>query len=311
MSVTAGTFGNACAINIRGLRKTFEVAFALGPLSLRIPRGAICALVGPNGAGKTTLLNLLVGIGRPDAGTATVLGYDIRENEVEVKRRVAYVSPELSYNAWGTVGAAIDFISGFYPDWNSERCTRLLDSFGLQHHQIVETLSFGSRIKLSTLLALSRNAELLLLDEPTVGLDPLARRQLFSELLHYMRDDQRTIVISSHQLSELERLADHVAVMQAGQIVTFGPIPDLLDRYVQLDVQIEDEQAMRALTPALKIIDREQQRARLLLDRSSPRPHALHNCGIEVIAESALTLEELVVALTRGNSSRKADLCAP
>lgn len=102
MNVKTSTFGDAYAIHIRGLRKTFGLTFALGPLSLRVPRGVICALIGPNGAGKTTLMNLLMGIGQPDTGAATLVGYDIRENEVEVKRRVAYVSPDLSYRAWGT-----------------------------------------------------------------------------------------------------------------------------------------------------------------------------------------------------------------
>src|SRR4026209_3023219 len=110
------------AVDIRDIRKSFGLAFNLGPVSLRIPRGAICALVGPNGAGKTTLMNLLIGIGQPDGGTATLLGCDGRTDEIEFKRRPAYVSPDLSYRAWGTVGRAIDFVSGFYPDWNADRC---------------------------------------------------------------------------------------------------------------------------------------------------------------------------------------------
>ncbi len=99
-------------------------------------------------------------------------------------------------------------------------------------------MSFGSRVKRATLLALSRDAELLLLDEPTAGLDPLARQQLFAELLKFMRNEDPTILISSHQLADLERFADHVAVMQAGQLIAFGSIPELLERYVQLDVQL-------------------------------------------------------------------------
>src|SRR5262245_7364461 len=130
--------------DIRDIRKSFGLSFSLGPVSLSIPRGAICALVGPNGAGKTTLMNLLMGIGRPDGGTAELVGHDIRADEVEVKRRTAYVSPDLSYRAWGTVGRAIDFVSGFYPDWNAEACERLQLSFGIHHSERIDTLSFGS-----------------------------------------------------------------------------------------------------------------------------------------------------------------------
>jgi ABC-2 type transport system ATP-binding protein len=285
------------AVSIHELRKSFGLGFNLGPITLDLPRGAICALVGPNGAGKTTLLNLLMGIGRPDDGTAELVGYGIRDNEIEVKRRTAFVSPDLSYRAWGTVGRAIDFVSAFYPDWNAERCEQLQLHFGVHRSERVDALSFGSRVKLATLLALSRDAELLLLDEPTAGLDPLARQQLFAELLRIMQNENRTIVISSHQLSDLERFADHVAVMQAGQIIAFGSIPELLERYVQLDVHLPDETAIRTL--ALKVIARQQDRARVLLDRWSPQHQSLKDSGVEVIGESTLSLEELFIALMK------------
>ena len=285
------------AVSIHEMRKSFGLAFNLGPVSLDVPRGAICALIGPNGAGKTTLMNLLMGIGRPDYGSAQLVGYDIRSNEVEVKRRVAYVSPDLSYRAWGTVGRAIDFVSGFYPDWNAERCELLQFHLGLHRGDRIGTLSFGSRVKLATLLALSRDAELLLLDEPTAGLDPLARQQLFGELLRFIQDQNRTIIISSHQLADLERFADHVAVMQEGQITAFGAIPDLLDRFVQLDVQLPPNASV--FNTGLKVIARQQDRARVLLDRWSPQRQSLHDLGIEVFSETPLTLEELFIALMK------------
>jgi len=291
------------AVHIRDLRQSFGLSFVLGPLCLSIPRGAICALVGPNGAGKTTLMNLLMGIGVADEGSATLLGYDIRQDEVEVKRRVAYVSPDLTYRAWGTVGRAINFVSGFYPDWNTERCERLQLQFGLHHSERIESLSFGSRVKLATMFALCRDAELLLLDEPTAGLDPLARQQLFSELLHFMQNENRTIVISSHQLSDLERFADHVAVMQAGQVVTSGAIPDLLERFVQLEVTLP-EQTATSRGPPLKVIARRNNRAQLLIDRWSLQREKLAEIGVEVLGESTLTLEELFVALIKTGNTR-------
>jgi ABC-2 type transport system ATP-binding protein len=290
------------AVEIREIRKSFGLAFSLGPLSLSIPRGAICALVGPNGAGKTTLMNLLMGVGQPDGGTAELVGHDIRNDEVEVKRRTAYVSPDLSYRAWGTVGRAIDFVSGFYPDWNAARCERLQLHFGLHRGDRIDTLSFGSRVKLATLLALSRDAELLLLDEPTAGLDPLARQQLFAELLQFMQDEDRTILISSHQLADLERFADHVAVMQAGQIIAFGSIPDLLERYVQLDVRLPPHS--RAQSSVIRAISRQQDRACVLLDRWSPQRQSLEQLGAEVLGETSLTLEELFIALMKTGRTR-------
>jgi ABC-2 type transport system ATP-binding protein len=290
------------AIRIQELRKSYGLEFTLGPITLNLPRGVICGLVGPNGAGKTTLLNLLMGVGVADGGTASLLGQDVQDNEVEVKRRVAFVSPDLSYRAWGTVGRAIDFVRGFYPDWDAQRCEHLLFQFDVHRSERIDALSFGARVKLAAVMALSREPELLLLDEPTAGLDPLARQQLFAELLAFMRNENRTIVISSHNLADLERFADHVAVMQQGQVIAFGAIPDLLERYIQLDVQLPtDDSRVRAL----KVIARQQNRARLLFDRwGAQSRESLDALGIEVLGESALTLEELFVALMKTGRTR-------
>ena len=288
------------AIHIRGLRKALGASFALGPLSLEIPRGTIWALVGPNGAGKTTLLNLLMGVVSPDGGEASLLGHDVHTEDVDIKRQVAFVSPDLNYSAWGTVGRTIDFVSAFYPDWDEERCERLQLQFGLQRSERIDALSFGARVKLSALLALARNPEVLLLDEPTIGLDPLARQLLFTELLGFMQDETRAIVISSHQLNELERLADHVAILSAGQLVASGAVPELLQRYVQLDVVLKQDRLIRR--PGLKLLAWDGERARLLLDRATVEPQSLKSLDVEVIEERALTLEELFVGLIRNGN---------
>src|SRR5207248_8494855 len=146
-----------------------------------------------NGAGKTTLLDLLMGMGRPDTGRVRMLGRDLARDEVAIKRRTAYVNPDLDYGAWGTVGAATAFVRGFYPDWDDGRCERLVAEFGLGPDEKVATLPFGSRIKLALVLALARDAELLLLDEPTVGLDAVSCRLLHAELMSFMRRADRTI----------------------------------------------------------------------------------------------------------------------
>lgn len=281
------------AIAIEQLRKNVSPTFSLGPLSLVVPRGTVCALVGPNGAGKTTLLNLLMGIGPGDGGHATVLGHDPGTAAVAIKRRTAFVSPELSYRAWGTVGRAIDFVSGFYPDWDAARCERLRDQLGLKRTERIEALSFGGRVKLSLLMALSRSAELLLLDEPTIGLDPLARQALFGELLGFMQREDRTIVISSHQLAELERIADHVAIINQGRMIVSGAIPEVLERYQELDVL---GTAALESRPGIYPLALAGDRARILVDRT-----CADTGGLETIGARDLTLEELFVALIRSH----------
>jgi ABC-2 type transport system ATP-binding protein len=289
------------AIVIQELRKSVSASFCFGPLSLCIPKGVVCALVGPNGAGKTTLMNLIMGTSPADGGCARVFGHDVATATVEVKRLAAMVSPEISYRAWVTVGKAIDFVSGFYPDWNRQRCTDLLGLLGLRRNERVDSLSLGGRVKLSLLLALARDARLLLLDEPSIGLDPLARQQLYAELLAFMRDEERTVVISSHQLGELERCADYVAVVNEGQLVASGATPDLLARYTELDVLL----GLDELTAhdGLHLLSRSGHRARVLWDRALPQSSlSAGNGKLQIIGERSLTLEELLVALVKSKS---------
>jgi ABC-2 type transport system ATP-binding protein len=271
-------------------------AFQLGPLDWTVPRGSVVAFIGPNGAGKTTTLDLLMGLGRPDAGGIEMTGLRQPADEVALKARVAYVNPDLNYMAWGKVGRAIDFISGFYPDWSSTRCKRLLADFDLDRGQRIGALSFGARIKLSLVMALSRDAEILLLDEPTVGLDVTARLKLFSEILEFMQREGRTVVISSHQLTDLERLADHVAILDGGRLLTMGRMDELVDRYVQIDARLTTGGALPAMD-GVRLMARDADRVRLLFDRTLADEDDLSRGGLEILAQTPLTLEDLFVAL--------------
>ncbi|MGN6425153.1 MAG: ATP-binding cassette domain-containing protein [Asticcacaulis sp.] len=277
--------------------------FTLGPLDLSVPRGSITALIGPNGAGKTTLLDLMMGLGRARSGRIELLGLTQPGDEVAIKTRVAYVNPDVSYAVWGTVGRALDFVRGFYPDWDETRCARLLTAFELTRAQKITALSFGGRIKLSLTMALAREAELLLLDEPTVGLDVNARRVLFHELLNVVKADNRTVLISSHQLSDLERLADHCAIISNGRLEVMAPMDRLLERYVQLDAvcagRLPDLSGVR-------LIARNGDRVRLLLDRHLCDEASLSAQGVRVVAGVPLNLEDLFLALTSETQEKAA-----
>jgi len=293
---------SASAIEFQDVQKSFGLPFSLGPLTLSVPRGSIYALIGPNGAGKSTALNMLMGMGEPALGSIRILDRDIREDEVQIKRRTAYVSPDMDYRAWGTVGRAVDFVRGFYPDWNAARCEELQFAFGVHRDTRVDALSFGARMKLALILALSRDAELLVLDEPTLGLDAIARRQLFAELLKFMAGDGRTILISSHQLTDLERFADHAAIMNQGKLLTSGRMDKLVERYRQFDVRIVRDVGLGV--PGLSVMDRQGDRVRLLVDSESAPADVLDMPHIEVLAQVPLTLEDLFLALIKSANSR-------
>ena len=288
---------SANALEIRGLKKSFP-SFQLGPLDLTVPLGAIYGFVGPNGAGKTTTIDLIFGLGMEDSGTISVLGLDHRRDEKAMKLRTGYVGPELNHSVWGRVSRLISFVKGFYPTWDDAYCSRLLEEFGIDPSARVMSLSFGTKIKLSLVLALSWRPTLLVLDEPTVGLDAISKRQVFAELLAAVRDGDRAVFISSHAITDLERFADHVGMIKSGKLLFEGPVTDIVERYRLVDLSAE--QAVRIADEAGVLVqEKDGSRWRLLLDRERMPVERLGQLGVTPLADSGLTLEELFIALGR------------
>jgi ABC-2 type transport system ATP-binding protein len=289
---------SVAALEIRGLEKTFN-RFALGPLDLTVPTGSIYAFIGPNGAGKTTTLDLIFGMGAKRAGTITVLGLDHVRDEVAMKAQVGYVSPESDYRAWGRVRSAIRFVRSFYPTWDDDYCDRLMTRFDLTGGEVAQTLSFGSRVKLGLVLALSWRPKVVILDEPTVGLDAVAKRAVFAELLEVVEDPTRTVVISSHNLTDLERLADHVGMIRNGRMVFEAPMASVLDRFHMVDFSGVPPLGL-VDTPGWYVQSRDESRMRVLLDRELASADQLRRRGAREIADVPVTLEEIFVALAKG-----------
>lgn len=289
---------SAPAIEIRGLRKHFP-GFDLGPLDLVVPRGSIFGFVGPNGAGKSTTIDLMFGMGGSDAGSIRMLGLDAAADEVAVKQRAAYVGPELEYGAWGRVGNAIRFVRGFYPNtWDDLYCARLLRDFRLDVDDKIATLSFGSRTKLSLVIALSRRPELLVLDEPTTGLDAIVKQELFSNLLDLVESEDHTILISSHQLSDLERFADHVAIINDGLILHAGPMDKVVEPFCIADFTLAESAALPA-GEGFTLIRRQGTRVRALVDRKLGVLKSLSAAGACDMRHSTVNLEELFISLLK------------
>ena len=285
------------AIEIRGLVKNYST-FKLGPLDLTVPRGAIYGLIGPNGAGKTTAIDLIFGMGKTDGGTISVLGMDHQRAEVQIKQRAAYVSPDLNFQVWGKVGKAIRFVRGFYPNWDDAYCATLMKEFHLSDTEKITTLSFGAKTKLSLLLALARRPEILILDEPTTGLDAVSKQQVFAELLKAVEDGERTVLISSHGLSDIERFADHVGMIKNGKLLLEGRTDQIVDRF-RLAEFFTTNGTTIASRNGLTILRRNENRWRALLDQNSDAQNWLQTRGAENISLTRLTLEDLFVALVK------------
>ena len=285
------------AIEIRQLAKHYP-GFTLGPLDLNVPAGAIYGLIGPNGAGKTTALELILGLGRNDGGTIRVLGLDHVHDAVALKRQTAYASPELNFGLWGKVGRAIRFVRGFFPDWDDAYCARLLKEFQLDPEDKILTLSFGAKTKLSLLLALARRPQVLILDEPTTGLDAISKQQVFTELLKAVEDGERTVLLSSHGLGDVERFADHLGIIKQGRLLLEGRTDEIVDRFRLAEFFTENAAALPAC-PGLTLLRQDGNRWRALVDRQQGVSEWLPAHGARQLTLTPLTLEDLFVALMK------------
>jgi len=215
------------AIHIERLHYRVGKAFEIKNLDLRVPTGSIYGFLGPNGSGKTTTIRLILGLLRPLSGRITVLGDPMPEQHARILVRVGYVPEQPHLDATLTVRELIDFQAAFYPSWDRAQAEDLVDRFELDGDQLFGRLSKGQKAKLMILLALAQRGDLLVLDEPTDGLDPVVRRDILSALVTYVSERGATIFISSHLVHELERVCDWVAVMDDGRLITASPMEKL------------------------------------------------------------------------------------
>lgn len=215
------------------LHKRYGGTTALRGLTLGVPRGSIFGCLGRNGAGKTTTIKVLLGMVRPDSGTARVFDRPVTDADasVDIRRRSAFVSEEKDLYDYMTVEEIVRFTAAFYPRWRHDLEDRYIRTFELVPTQRIRTLSRGTRTKLALLLALCRGAELLILDEPTSGLDPAAAENVLQRLVSHVAREEATVFFSSHQIVEVDQIADHVAIVDRGRTIVAGPLDELRENY--------------------------------------------------------------------------------
>ncbi|MCX6145175.1 MAG: ABC transporter ATP-binding protein [Ignavibacteriales bacterium] len=204
-------------IEIESLRKTYK-DFILRNVSFAIPKGYITGLIGPNGAGKTTIIKLIMNLIRRDEGTIRVFGLDNKKHEVEVKDRIGFVYDTPYFYEDQDLLTLMRSIGPFYSRWNEKQFLGLLDRFGLSRKKRFSALSKGMKTKFSLALALSHDADLIIMDEPTTGLDPLFRREFLEMLSEIMQSEEKSVLFSTHITSDLDRIADHVILIEDGEL---------------------------------------------------------------------------------------------
>ncbi len=204
------------AISTTGLTKFYGSRCVVDSLTLDVPEGSVYGLLGRNGSGKSTTLKMLLGFVRPDRGSATLLGDNAAALPPATRARIAYIAEGHPFVRWMTVGEAVNFTRAFYPNWNTALLDQVLDHFALPRRAKIRKLSNGQRAQVSLALAVAPDPELLILDDPTLGLDTVVRRDFLESLIQIIQRQGRTILISSHILNDVERVADRIGIMVDG-----------------------------------------------------------------------------------------------
>jgi ABC-2 type transport system ATP-binding protein len=231
------------AIETIDLWKRYDDVEALRGLDLRVPAGSICGFLGRNGAGKTTAIKVLLGMARATKGEARVFGLTAATAAAAaaIRGRIGFVSDEKDLYDFMTVGEIIAFTRPFFPKWRRDLEQKYLDTFELSPGRDIKTLSRGTRTKVALLLALCRGAELLILDEPTAGLDPAMAEDVLQALVGHAGAEDMTVFFSSHQLADVDQIADHIAIIDEGRTVVAGALEDLRAQYRRVQLVFSGE----------------------------------------------------------------------
>lgn len=285
-------------IAISELTRRFGAKTALDSVSLSMPRGAVYGLVGANGAGKTTLIKHVLGLLRAQSGSVRVFGLDPVDDPVGVLSRIGYLSEENDLPGWMRVDELIRYSRAFYPAWDDGYAEELRRAFGLDPAARIRNLSKGQRARAGLLIALAYRPELLVLDEPSSGLDPIVRRDILGAVIRTIADEGRMVLFSSHLLEEVEQVADHFTMISRGRIILSAPLDAIRESHRCVTVRFpEPQDRPPAVAGVLRWEGQDQEWTAVVCGGAGGLEAAIAGWKARIVAERPPSLDELFVAL--------------
>jgi ABC-2 type transport system ATP-binding protein len=286
---------NDLAIELDGVRKKYRF-FALDDIHLEVPHGTIMGLIGPNGAGKSTTIRIMMGLVHQDQGEVRVLGHAMPAAQAAAKWDIGFASDDMRLYEAMTLEWHMNFVRSIYPKWDPAYAQLLLKRFGLRAEQKIKGLSHGQRVKATLLLVLARRPQLMILDEPTTGLDPVARHEILRELTAAMADEGRSILFSSHNTQDIEQISDQITFIDRGRIIDSMDKETYLERWRRLRLEVPSGIALPAL-PGIINVKQDGRLAVATANAFEPDlPNAYERTGARVQRIESMTLEEIFVA---------------
>jgi ABC-2 type transport system ATP-binding protein len=285
-------------IEARGLTRYFGRKCAVDAVSFRVPRGSVFAFIGRNGAGKTTTIRMILGLLEPTRGSSTILGHDSTALPPAARARIGYMAEGHPVYAWMRVGQWGSYQRGFHAHWNQDFFAAVIDYFSIDPRTRAGHLSHGQRAGLHLATTLAVEPELLILDDPATGLDPAARRALLEAMVYFTRSRERTIFFSTHLLDDVERVADHVAVLDYSVLRACCSVETFRDRVRRLAVRFPDRPPRELpAVPGLLRVTRAENELLFTVANPDGRTHrALEALGGEAVDEQPLSLEDALIA---------------
>ncbi len=286
---------NDLSVHFEGVSKRYP-HFTLDNIDLELPTGTIMGFIGANGAGKSTTIRILMGLVHQDSGSVHVLGHAMPEEQAAAKRDIGFVSEDMRLYGSATLRWHMDFVQSIYPTWDKSYAESLLQRFVLKPEQRIKGLSHGQRVKATLLLVLARRPRLLVLDEPTTGLDPVARHEVLGELMAVLADEDRTVLFSSHNTLDVEQISDQITFIDRGHIIASDNKEAFFDSWRRLRLVLPPDAPLPKL-PGVVNVGGSDRLPVLTTNRFEPAMVSVCNeLGATVQGIDTMTLEEIFVA---------------